>query len=170
MGSLMEELGRREADARAEADRLRARIEELSGELARAEEQVTRLAITREEVTRVLEEPPAAGPVPEEGGPGRKTGPASPIGAVKVPPWGEGTELSALPRDYQDLLEVAQDAGRPLRAAEFAAATGQSTAKAKVEGLRSKLRLLAARGWLAAAPGGLFTLDDHSGDTPKPGR
>ena len=38
MGSLVEELKRREAAARAEADRLRARIEELSGELARAEE------------------------------------------------------------------------------------------------------------------------------------
>ena len=60
MGSLIEELARREAAARAEADRLRARIEELAGELARAEEQVTRLAIAREEVTRVLEEPPAA--------------------------------------------------------------------------------------------------------------
>jgi uncharacterized protein involved in exopolysaccharide biosynthesis len=56
VGSLIEELRRREAAARAEADRLRARIEELTGELARAEEQVSRLAITREEVIRVLEE------------------------------------------------------------------------------------------------------------------
>jgi hypothetical protein len=60
----------------------------------------------------------------------------------------------------QDLVEVAEDAGRPLRAAEFAVATGQSTEKAKVEGLRSKLKLLAARGWLAGVPGGLFTLED----------
>ena len=170
MGSLMEELARREAAARAEADRLRARIEELSGELARAEEQVTRLVITREEVTRVLEEPPAADSVPEEGVPGGKPQPASPIGAVTVPPWREGAEASVLPRAYQDLLEVAEDAGRPLRAAEFAVATGQSTEKAKVEGLRSKLKLLAARGWLAGVPGGLFTLNDHSGETPKPGQ
>ena len=59
MGSLIEELKRREEAARVEADGLRARIEELSGDLARAEEQVARLVITREEVTRVLEEPPA---------------------------------------------------------------------------------------------------------------
>ena len=59
MGSLIEELKRREEAARAEADRLRARIEELAGDLARAEEQVSRLVIAREEVTRVLEEPPA---------------------------------------------------------------------------------------------------------------
>ena len=171
MGSLVEELKRREAAARAEADRLRARIEELSGDLARAEEQVSRLAITREEVMRVLEEPPpAADPARQDGGPGGKPGPASPIGAVTVPPWQEGTEASVLPRAYRDLLEVAADAGRPLRAGEFAAATGLATDKAKVEGLRSKLRLLAARGWLAGVPGGLFTLPDHAGKTPKPGR
>ena len=171
MGSLVEELKRREAAARAEADRLRARIEELSGDLARAEEQVSRLAITREEVMRVLEEPPpAADPARQDGGPGGKPGPASPIGAVTVPPWQEGTEASVLPRAYQDLLEVAADAGRPLRAGEFAAATGLATDKAKVEGLRSKLKLLAARGWLAGVPGGLFTLPDHAGKTPKPGR
>ena len=170
MGSLIEELKRREEAARAEADGLRARIEELSGDLARAEEQVARLVITREEVTRVLEEPPAADAAPQDGGPAGKPGPASPIGAVTVPPWREGTEASVLPQAYQDLVEVAGDAGRPLRAAEFAVATGQSTEKAKVEGLRSKLKLLAARGWLAGVPGGLFTLDDHAGETLKPGQ
>src|ERR1700693_464320 len=89
MGSLIEELKRREAAARAEADRLRARIEELSGDLARAEEQVSRLAITREEVTRVLEEPPAADPARQEGGPGGKRGHAPGIGAGAGPP-GQG--------------------------------------------------------------------------------
>src|SRR6185437_5156950 len=131
MGSLIEELRRREAAARAEADRLRVRIEELTEELASAEEQVTRLAIARQE------DSPAESP-----------GPSLPIGAVTVPPWQEGTDVPVLPQSYQDLLEVAVDSGRPLRAAEFAAATGQSTEKAKVEGLRSKLKLLAARGWL----------------------
>jgi hypothetical protein len=170
MGSLVEELRRREAAARAEAERLRTRIEELAEELARAEEQVTRLVITREEVTRVLEEPPAADAARQDGEPGGKPGPASPIGVVTVPPWREGAEASMLPQAYQDLMEVASDAGRPLRAGEFAAATGQSTEKAKVEGLRSKLKLLAARGWLAGVPGGLFTLPDHAGKTPKPGQ
>ena len=170
MGSLIEELQRREEAARAEADGLRARIEELSGDLARAEERVSRLVITREEVMRVLEEPPAADTAGLDGGPGGTPGTASPIGAVTVPPWREGTEASVLPQAYQDLVEVAADAGRPLRAGEFAAATGQSTEKAKVEGLRSKLKLLAARGWLAGVPGGLFTLPDHAGETPKPGQ
>jgi hypothetical protein len=163
-------LRRREAAARAEADRLRARVEELSGDLARAEEQVSRLVITREEVMRVLQEPPAADTGRQDAGPAGNPGTASPIGAVAVPPWQEGAEASVLPRAYQDLLEVAADAGRPLRAGEFAAAAGLGTGKAKVEGLRSKLKLLAARGWLAGVPGGLFTLPDHAGEAPKPGR
>jgi hypothetical protein len=89
---------------------------------------------------------------------------------VAVPPWQEGAEASVLPRAYQDLLEVAADAGRPLRAGEFAAAAGLGMGKAKVEGVRSKLRRLAGRGWLAGVPGGLFTLPDHAGETPKPGQ
>ena len=60
MGSLIEELKRREAAARAEAIRLRSRIAELSEDLARAEEQASRRAIARGEVTQVLAEPPAA--------------------------------------------------------------------------------------------------------------
>jgi hypothetical protein len=171
MGSLVEELRRREAAARAEAGRLRSRIEELAEELARAEEQVSRLVIAREEVARVLEEPAAAGPPAGPASmPAGEPRPASPIGAVTVPPWQEGAEASVLPRAYQDLLEVAADAGRPLRAAEFAVAAGLATGKAKVEGLRSKLKLLAGRGWLAGVPGGLFTLPDHAGKTAKPGR
>ena len=70
MGSLIEELRRREAAARAEADRLRAGSRSLSEELARAEEQVSRLVIAREEVTRVLEEPAGADRLP-----GRTAGP-----------------------------------------------------------------------------------------------
>ena len=173
MGSLIEELRRREAAARAEADRLRIRIEELSGDLARAEEQASRLSIAREEVTRVMEEAAAADPPAGQNGrparPAGKAGPISRIGAVTVPPWQEGSDASVLPRAYQDLLEVAADAGRPLRAGEFAAAAGLATDKAQVEGLRSKLKLLASRGWLAGVPGGLFTLPDHAGKAAKPG-
>jgi hypothetical protein len=170
MVSLIEELRRREAAARAEADLLRVRLEELSADLARAEEQVTRLAIAREEVTRVLEEPAAAEPSAGRDGETPASLPASPIGAVTVPPRQDGMDASVLPQAYRDLLDVAADAGRPLRAGEFAAAAGLPTDKAKVEGLRSKLKLLAARGWLAPAPGGLFTLADHAGKTVKPGQ
>jgi hypothetical protein len=128
MESLIDELKRREAAAQAEAGRLRSRIEELSRDLARAEEQISRLAIAREEVTRVLEEPAVAGlPAGQDGGLAGEPGQGSPIGLVTVPPWHEGAEEPVLPRSYQDLLEVAADAGRPLRAAEFAVAAGLGT-------------------------------------------
>ena len=77
MGSLIEELRRREAAVRAEAERLRTRIEELSEDLARAEEQASRLVIAREEVARALEEPAVA--EPPAGQNGRP--------AVKPPRW-----------------------------------------------------------------------------------
>jgi hypothetical protein len=108
MVSLIEELRRREAAARAEADRLRSRIEELAGDLARADEQVSRLAIAREEVTRALEEPAAAEPsAGQDGEPAAASRPASPIGAVRVPPRQEAPDASVLPQACRDLLDVA---------------------------------------------------------------
>jgi hypothetical protein len=167
MGSLVDELRRREGAALAEACRLRGLIEELSGDLARAEEQASRLAIAVEEVTRVLEGPVV--PVPD-GEPAAVPRPASPAGALLVPQWHEGAVASALPRPYQDLLEVAAGAGRPLRAAEFCTATGLATGKAQVEGARSRLRRLAARGWLAEEPGGLYSPGAYAGKASSGGR
>jgi hypothetical protein len=94
------------------------------------------------------------------------------VGVLAVPPWRAGLEASALPEAYRDLLEVAEDAGRPLRAGQIAAAAGLSTDKAKVEGLRSKLKRLVERGWLAEDAGpGLFGLParNGAGEVPKPG-
>jgi hypothetical protein len=129
MGSLIDELQRREATARAEAEELRGRIAELAERLAGVEERLSRLVIAREMVDEVLSEAaadvsPAVEPeVMRPPGPGR-----SPvIGVLAVPPWRAGLEAGVLPRDYRDLLEVAEDAGRPLRAAQFAAAAGLST-------------------------------------------
>jgi len=41
---------------------------------------------------------------------------------VAVLLWRAGLAVSVLPQAYQDVLEVAADARRPLRAAQFAAA------------------------------------------------
>ena len=177
MGSLIDELQRREAAARAGAEELRRRIAELAEQLAQAEERLSRLVIARETVEEVLDgaatEVAPAAEQPEGTvlpGPGR-----SPvIGVVTVPPWRAGLEVSVLPQDYRDLLEVAEDAGRPLRAGQIAAAAGLSTGRGKVETLRSKLKRLAERGWLAEEAGpGLFTLPARNGnglgETVKPG-
>jgi hypothetical protein len=55
-GSLIDELQRREAAARAEAEELRGRIAELAECLAGVEERLSRLVITREMVDEVLSE------------------------------------------------------------------------------------------------------------------
>ena len=167
MGSLIDELQRREAAAREEAEELRGRIAQLAERLAGVEERLSRLVIARETVDEVLSEagadvPPTAGP--EVTGP---PGPGHPHVAVAlaVPPWRPGLETSVLPQAYRDLVEVAEDAGRPLRAAQIAAAAGLSTDKAKVETLRSKLKRLVERGWLAEDAGpGLFALPACAGN------
>src|ERR1039457_1772109 len=167
MGSLIDELQRREAAARVEAEELRGRIAELAERLAGVEERLSRLVITREVIDEGLGGagagvPPAAGPeVTAQPGAGRS--PA--IGVLAVPPWRAGLEVSVLPQAYRDLVEVVQDAGRPLRAAQIAAAAGLSTDKAKVETLRSKLKRLVERGWLAEEAGpGLFALPVRAGN------
>ena len=174
MGSLIDELQRREAAAREEAEELRGRIAQLAERLAGVEERLSRLVIARETVDEVLSEAgaeasPAA--VPDGAAPSR-SGHLSAVGVLAVPPWEAGLEASVLPEAYRDLLEVAGDAGRPLRAVQIAAAAGLSADKAKVEGLRSKLKRLAGRGWLAEEAGpGLFTLPARTdtGEAAKPG-
>ena len=172
MGSLIDELRRREAAARAEAEELRGQIAELTERLAGVEERLSRLVIARETVDEVLGEgAEASSAMPERAAPSR-FGHLSPVGVLAVPPWRAGLAASALPQAYRDLLEVVEDAGRPLRAGQIAAAAGLSTDKAKVEGLRSKLKRLVERGWLAEEAGpGLFGLPsrDGTGEAPKPG-
>jgi len=154
MGSLIDELQRREAAARQEAEELRERIAQLTERLAQAEERLSRLVITRETVDEVLNGSGTEAVLADGVAPSR-AGRLSAVGVLAVPPWQAGLEASALPQGYRDLLEVLEDAGRPLRAGQVAAAAGLGTGKAKVEGVRSKLKRLAGRGWLAeeAGPG-----------------
>ena len=166
MGSLIDELQRREAAARAEAEELRGQIAELAERLAGVEGRLSRLVITRETVEEVLGAPAVVSPASAA-----EPGPAAPsyrspvIGVLAVPPWRAGLGVSVLPQEYRDLLEVAEDAGRPLRAAQIAAAAGLATERGKVETLRGKLKRLVERGWLAEEAGpGLFTLPARAGN------
>ncbi len=179
MSSLIEELQRREAAARQEVDELRGEIARLNDRLARAEEALSRLEITRETVAEILggasAERPAAGQVAEAAaGPvpaGSRLAGGSPVGVMTVPPWRPGLAQLVLPPSYRDLLEVLADAGRPLRAGQIAAAAGLSTGKSQIEGLRSKLKRLAERGWLAEEAPGLFMLprrDAQDASSPPP--
>jgi hypothetical protein len=88
MGSLIDELERREAAARAEAEELRGQIAELAERLAGVEELLSRLVITREMVDEVLGEagtdsPPADPEVTASPGAGHS--PVIGIGVLAVP-------------------------------------------------------------------------------------
>ena len=174
MGSLIEELRRREAAARAEADRLRTRIEELSEDLARTEEQASRLSIAREEVARVLGEPAVAEPPARTPPAGQNGRPAvnrgRPWRAVAVPPWQEGAEASVLPRSYQDLLEVAADAGRPLRAGEFAARGGAGHGQGEGGGPAVEAEAASRAGLAGRGAGAAVDVPGSRGKAAKPGR
>src|SRR6266700_3364491 len=145
MGSLVDELQRREAAARAEAEELRGQIAQLTGRLAGVEDRLSRLVITRETVDEVLSEagPEASPAVMADGTVPSRSGHLLAAGVLAVPPWRAGVEASVLPQAYRDLLEVAEDACRPLRAEQ---------------------KRLVERGWLAEEAGpGLFGLPACNG-------
>jgi hypothetical protein len=191
VGSLMAELEAREAAARGRAEALRARIAELTEQLAAEEGLLSRLGITRQTVLEILGGDHEWGPLEGvNGGPGgveveqdgdagvraalRLDGPvaraaleAAPaaarvgVGAVTVPVWQAGVEEAVLPVAYRDVLEVLADAGKPLRTKQIAAALGLGDQRRSVEGLRLKLKRLVQRGWLAEPAVGLFTRRDQ---------
>lgn len=79
-----------------------------------------------------------------------------PIGVRLVPPWHGGLKLQVLPSAHRDIVEVLADAVHPLRVKHIAAALGLPQDRSKLEGLRSKLKLLVERGWLTEVAPGLF--------------
>ncbi|MBB4937820.1 hypothetical protein FHR32_002125 [Streptosporangium album] len=179
MGSLLEELVRREAAARERAEAIREQIEHLGQRPAAEEELLSRLVITRETVVEILGQ--AAGPVEQPPGTVVVDGPdrveaveavevvevvvsssgTSPIGVLTVPRWRVGMGVSVLPRAYQDVLEVLVDAGGAMRAKKIVAAVGLPVQAAKVEGLRSKLKRMVERGRLSEDAPGLFSVTEQ---------
>jgi hypothetical protein len=172
MGSLLEELARREAAARKRIEEMREQIERLQENLTAEEQALSRLVVTRETVQEIVgqaasERPPAdldagiAGSADGlEGASAAEavTSGGSPIGVVTVPAWRPGMDVLVLPQAYRDVLEVLVDAGRPLRAKQLVVLLGLPAEAAKVEGLRSKLKRLVARGWLTEDSPGMFAV------------
>jgi hypothetical protein len=171
MVSWCEELARREAVVIEQVERLRQQIAELTGQLAAAEQLLSRLAITRETMTEILAEaegPGVSGRLDVFGEntnssqPQQVSGSGRPIGVMLVPQRAPGMDAAAaLPEDYCDILAVFAEAGHGLRAGQVAAGLGIATTdRSKVEGLRSKLKRLVARGWLDQQPSGVFTITE----------
>jgi hypothetical protein len=76
-----------------------------------------------------------------------------------VPVWREGLALDSLAPDYQRLVEVLADrGGEAMDCRQLAAALGLEVVAGKVEGVRSKVKRLAVRGWLAEDRPGMFSV------------
>ncbi|NVI86328.1 hypothetical protein, partial [Actinomadura sp. BRA 177] len=78
MGSLLDELARREAEVRQRIEEVREQIAGLELRLEAEEDQLSRLLITRETVQEILGG--AASPVPVLAGEGRPVEPVGPAG------------------------------------------------------------------------------------------
>ncbi|MFF5808293.1 hypothetical protein [Streptomyces sp. NPDC012746] len=137
----------------------RQRVEVLQAELQEAEAAWERFVIARQTVAEVLAEPPVGEEASLAGVAGER--PARVAGAVPgsvVPAWREGLALDSLAPDYQRLVEVLAGSGEEMDCRQLAAALGLEVVAAKVEGVRSKVKLLAARGWMAEERPGMFSV------------
>src|SRR6516164_5797054 len=104
MGSLLEELARREAAARKRIEEIREQIERLQENLAAEEQVLSRLVVTGETVREILGQAPSERPPVDvdvgiagsagglEGAAEAVTSSGSPIGVVTVPAWRRGTD------------------------------------------------------------------------------
>lgn len=129
MPPILDLIAEREAAANAAAEHLRQQIAKLSDELALAEGELTELAITRKTLTRLTGHAETATP--------------------------DGTIASAA---YQQILAVFGTAIAPMRAKDMCLALGLTAAPKHTEGMRAKLKRLAARQILIEAEPGLFAL------------
>lgn len=141
----------------------RQRVEALQSELREAEAVWERFVIARETVGEVLGAPRKAGDTPRavvaDERPVQVT--AAVPGSV-VPHWEEGLAPTVLAPDYRRITDILAGGngagGEAMDCRQLAAALGLEPVPAKVEGVRSKAKRLAARGWLTEERPGLFSV------------
>ncbi|MFJ1758656.1 hypothetical protein, partial [Kitasatospora sp. NPDC088134] len=79
-----------------------------------------------------------------------------------VPVWRDGLDAGVLAPDYRRLVDVLAggggSGGEAMDCRQLAVALGLEAVPAKVEGVRSKAKRLVARGWLAEARPGAFSV------------
>jgi hypothetical protein len=152
-------LDNHEVAVRATVDGLRQEAARVAVALGEAERALEHVSITRATLAAVLSgHGVVAGPaqgvdVPEcEGAVGGVGEPA------RVPAWRADLTEAHLPAGYRRLWLAVLGAAGPVRAQELARGLGLEPTSAKVEGLRSKLKRLVARGWIAEPRPGVFAL------------
>ncbi|MFJ7913174.1 hypothetical protein [Kitasatospora sp. NPDC096204] len=157
MPSVMGLLEDRKLAAGQRVEELRAEVERVLAELAEAEAVLERRVIAVVELSEALaasaqpQAPVKPVPVPVVV--------KEPVAGSVVPGWREGVTVEVLAPEYRRLLDVLETGAGPegLRAKELAGLLGLELVPAKIEGVRVKVKRLAARGWLAEDQPGIFT-------------
>jgi hypothetical protein len=146
-----------EVAVRATVDELRQEAERVAVALGEAERALEHVSITRATLAAVLAGHGAvAGPAQGIDVPERESAGGGVGAPGRVPQWCAGLGEAHLPAGYQQLWPAVRDAGAPVRAQELARTLGLEPTPANVEGLRSKLKRLVARGWIAEPAPGVF--------------
>lgn len=129
---LLRHLTGREDEARAEADRLRAQIAELTAQLEAAEQVISRLQLTRQTLLEIADQH-------QEG-----------RSEATQPP---------LPPAYQEILAVLERTDGGLRAKALCTVLDIGDQPRHVESMRAKLKRLVGRNILTEPEPGLFTMN-----------
>lgn len=141
----------------------RQRVEVLQAELGEAEAVWERFVIARETVGQILAEPRGSAEDSSLAGAGERPVQVAAAGPGSVVPVRrDGLEADALAPGYRRIMEILQERGRSgggaMDCRQLAVALGLEPVPAKVEGVRSKTKRLAVRGWLAEASPGMFSV------------
>lgn len=167
MPSVMGLIEERELVARQRVESLRDEVDRVVAELQEAESVYERLVIAKETVSQVLSEADKSG-VAQVREPARLTvpkpaadRPETASGSV-VPVQQNGVEVTVLAPDYQQIMHILTDRERsgqgPMICRQIAEAMNLEAVPAKIEGVRSKAKRLAARGWLEEKSPGAFSV------------
>jgi hypothetical protein len=138
MGSVLDRLEEREAQARVLVGRLREEAERAAGALAAADESLSRLVIARETVAEVLD------------------GESDQFIDAEVAP---GAAVRGVGRDvalYERITRIFAEAGAAMRPRQVCEALGMPVEARFIEAMRPKLSRLVADGVLAQVGPGLF--------------
>ncbi|MET8211968.1 hypothetical protein ABZT51_39380 [Streptomyces sp. NPDC005373] len=171
MASVLGMLEERETAARVRVEGLREEVARLAGVLEAAEIELDRRVIAREELVEALAAS-AAETTAVTGAEAEQEIVPSPVpvpGSI-VPAWRGGLPVTVLAPDYQQILGVVEESDPtgqgPLKARDITVKLGFQTTSAKVEGVRSKARRLAERGWLVQETPGMFSAGRRSVAVP----
>ena len=141
-----------EVAVRSRLQALREQAARVAAQLAETELALEHVAVTRATLAAVLAG--HGGTDPQTQGADVTRGGGS--GPARVPVRRADLTEDHLPGDYRRVWQALVAAPGPVRAQQLASLLGLPVTAAKVEGLRSKLKRLVARGWITEPTPGVF--------------